>query len=180
MTEANQLCHTHQVRYSIPMQTSLPISKVMPTAVMSSASSDPLNKVTGKADRLGIAGSLLCAVHCALMPLMLSVLPALGVGLTGTVDWDQTFVVFATLLGVATLSLGYRRHRAHHAWMLLLPGLVMVWLGSFTSLHDHSSGHAVMMTCGGLMIAAAHFINLRLNHRADRIGLKSQGDAELA
>ncbi len=152
----------------------------MSKAGASTSSSDPLTQATSKADRLGIAGSLLCAVHCALMPLLLSVLPALGIGLTGTVDWDQTFVVFATLLGVATLSLGYRRHRVHHAWVLLVPGLVMVWLGSFTSLHDHSAGHAIMMTCGGLMIAAAHLLNLKLSHRVDRLVLESQGTAELA
>ena len=132
------------------------------------------------ADRVGVAGSVLCAVHCALMPLLLSALPALGVGMSASVDWDQAFVVFATLLGVATLSLGFRRHRAHRAWALLVPGLVMVWIGSFTSLHDHSSGHVLMMTTGGLLIAAAHVINLRLSHRADRSLSGPQPVAKLA
>jgi len=132
------------------------------------------------ADRVGIAGSLLCAVHCALMPLVLSLLPALGVGLLGRVDLDQAFVIFATLLGVATLSTGFRRHRAHHAWALLIPGLTMVWLGSFTSLHDHSIGHALMMTVGGLLIAAAHFANLRLTHRSANRAFDTPPSAELA
>lgn len=118
------------------------------------------------ADRLGFAASLLCAVHCALLPLALAVLPALGLKVGGFVDFDQAFVVFATLLGATTLTLGYRRHKAFHALALLVPGIALVWVGSFTPLHDHGVGHVVLMVAGGLMLAAAHLVNLRLTHRA--------------
>ncbi len=117
-----------------------------------------------QADRLGFAASLLCAVHCALFPVLLALLPAFGLNLGGWIDIDQAFVVFATLLATTTLTLGYRRHRAFRAWALLLPGLTLVWAGAFTSLHDHSVTHAVVMTVGGLLLAGAHFWNLRLTH----------------
>lgn len=118
------------------------------------------------ADRVGFAASLLCAVHCALLPFALALAPALGLGVGGWIDLDQAFVVFATLLGVATLTLGWRRHRAFHAWLLLLPGLVLVWVGAFSLLHDHTWVHAALMTGGGLMLAGAHLLNLRLTHAA--------------
>ena len=57
-----------------------------------------------------------------------------------------------------------------HAWMLLIPGLVLVWVGAFSPLHTHSITHAVVMTAGGLLLAAAHMINLRLTHAAIAIG----------
>lgn len=117
-----------------------------------------------RADRVGAAASLLCAVHCALLPLALAALPTLGLSFGGRVDIDQAFTVFATLLGITTLAIGFRRHRAFRAWMLLLPGLALVWLGAFTTLHDHGLGHALLMTAGGLMIAGAHLLNLRLGH----------------
>ncbi|KLI99087.1 MerC domain-containing protein [Luteimonas sp. FCS-9] len=117
------------------------------------------------ADRLGFAASFLCAVHCALLPLALALLPALGLNLGGWVDIDQAFVVFATLLGLTTLTIGYRRHRGFRAWFLLLPGLAMVWAGAFTHLHDHTFTHAVVMTIGGLLLAGAHLLNLRLTHQ---------------
>ncbi len=120
----------------------------------------------GTADRVGFAASFLCAVHCAVLPLVLAVLPAFGLKFGGWIDIDQAFVVFATLLGASTLTLGYRRHRVFRAWFWLLPGLALVWLGAFTPLHDHGISHAVVMTIGGLMLAAAHFINLRLTHAA--------------
>lgn len=122
--------------------------------------------ILATADRAGLAASFLCAVHCAVLPLVLALLPAFGLKLGGWIDIDQAFVVFATLLGATTLTLGYRRHRVFRAWLWLVPGLGLVWLGAFTRLHDHTLSHAVVMTIGGLLLAAAHFINLRLTHTA--------------
>ena len=118
------------------------------------------------ADRVGFAASFLCAVHCAVLPLALALLPAFGLKVGGWIDIDQAFVVFATLLGAGTLTLGYRRHRVFRAWLWLLPGLGLVWLGAFTPLHNHGMSHALVMTTGGLLLAAAHLINLRLTHAA--------------
>lgn len=116
------------------------------------------------ADKVGFAASFLCAVHCALLPLVVAFLPALGLNMGGWLDFDQAFVVFATLLGGTTLTLGYRRHREYHAWALLVPGLALVWAASFTSLHDHTSAHLALMVLGGSLLAAAHLVNLRLTH----------------
>ncbi|MCX7556984.1 MerC domain-containing protein [Xanthomonadaceae bacterium JHOS43] len=116
-------------------------------------------------DRVGMWASFACALHCALLPLALALMPTLGLGAFSLVDIDQAFVVFATVLGVTTLTMGYRRHRGFAAWAFLLAGLALVWVNTFTVLHDHSLWHAVMMTIGGLLIAAAHLVNLRLTHR---------------
>jgi len=132
----------------------------MPSPNPASSSVTPLRH----ADRLGATASFLCAVHCALLPLVLAAVPALGLKFGGWFDIDQAFVVFASLLGATTLALGYRRHRAFHAWMLLVPALAMVWVGSFTALHDHTVGHVALMVVGGGMLAAAHLVNLRLTH----------------
>lgn len=119
-----------------------------------------------RADRIGFAASFLCALHCALLPLALALMPTLGLSVGGWVDIDQAVTVFATLLGCTTLAIGWRRHRAFRAWMLLFPGLVLVWVGAFSPLHDHGPLHAGLMTVGGLMIAGAHLLNLRLTHAA--------------
>lgn len=119
-----------------------------------------------RADRIGFAASFLCAIHCALLPILVALLPAFGLNVSGWIDLDQAFVIFATLLAATTLTLGYRRHRVFRAWALLLPALALVWLATFSPLHHHNLTHAVLMTIGGLMLAAAHFVNLRLTHAA--------------
>jgi hypothetical protein len=121
------------------------------------------------ADRLGFAASFLCALHCALWPWLLALAPAFGLEFGGWVDVDQAFVVFATLLGVSTLTLGWRRHRIFRAWALLVPGLGLVWIGSFGPLHAHDLSHALVMTAGGVLLALAHMLNLRLTHMANAL-----------
>ena len=115
-----------------------------------------------RADKLGMWASMACALHCAALPLVLAVLPALGLNRAALVDADQAFTIFATVLGISTLAFGYRRHRVKRAWWLLLPGLTLVWANTFTALHSHGGAHVAMMVIGGLLIAAAHFLNTRL------------------
>ena len=40
----------------------------------------PADVLLSRGDRIGMFGSLLCAIHCALLPLVIAVLPTLGLG----------------------------------------------------------------------------------------------------
>ena len=116
-------------------------------------------------DRLGATGSLLCALHCALLPLLIAVLPSLGVSAWLGEGFEQVFVLFATLFGLAVLAWSYRRHRAMRALALLVPGLAVLWVGVlYAPLHHSVVPHAVAMTFGGTLVGLAHLANLRLNH----------------
>lgn len=116
-------------------------------------------------DAFGAAGSIVCAVHCALLPLLIAVLPSLGIAVWLGDGFERGFVVFATLLGVFSLVWGYRRHRAVRALGLLVPGLAALWAGVlYLPLHESVVPHAVAMTLGGTLVGLAHLVNLRLNH----------------
>lgn len=118
-------------------------------------------------DRLGATGSLLCAVHCALVPLLIALAPTLGAA--GWLDggFEFGFVLFATGLGLYSLVTGYRRHGEVRALWLLIPGLVALWLAIlFRPLHEATLPHALAMTVGGALVGLAHLANLRLNHGA--------------
>jgi hypothetical protein len=116
-------------------------------------------------DRLGATGSLLCAIHCALLPVLIALLPSLGVSAWLAPGFEAGFVLFATLFGLAVLAWSYRRHRAMRALALLLPGLLVLWVGVlYPPLHHSLVPHAVAMTFGGTLVGLAHLVNLRLNH----------------
>jgi hypothetical protein len=116
-------------------------------------------------DRIGATGSLVCAMHCALLPLLIALLPSLGIALWLGEGFELGFVSFATLLGVFTLVWGYRRHRVVRALGLLVPGLLALWVGAlFPPLHHALVPHAITMTFGGTLVGLAHLANLRLNH----------------
>lgn len=116
-------------------------------------------------DKFGSAASVLCALHCALLPLLIAILPALGIGFLAWSGFEWAFVCFATLLGLVSLWMGYQRHRIYRALLFLVPGLALVWMGVLIPvIHESIVTHAVVMSMGGTLIAVAHLINLRLNH----------------
>lgn len=119
-------------------------------------------------DRIGATGSMLCAVHCAALPLVLALMPALGAGLAGA-GFEIGFILFASAMALSSLILGYRRHRARRALLYLVPGLVSLWSAVLIPpLHHNVIAHAVAMAIGGTLIATSHLINLRLTHTHQR------------
>ena len=116
-------------------------------------------------DRIGATGSIVCAIHCALLPVAIAVLPSLGIAVWLGDGFEQAFVLFATLLVLFSVVWGYRRHGAIRALGLLLPGLAVLWAGVlYAPLHHALVPHAVAMTLGGTLVGLAHVANLRLNH----------------
>jgi len=124
----------------------------------------PPFKRKGLLDRVGATGSMLCAVHCAALPLVLAIAPAIGAGFANP-TFEIGFIAFASVLGMTSLILGYRQHRVHRALQLLVPGIALLWAAVLIEpLHENLVGHAVAMACGGGLIAMAHLRNLRLAH----------------
>lgn len=125
----------------------------------------PTSLTAAVADRIGASGSFLCAIHCALGPVMLAVLPTASLGVLWSESFESIFTVFATVLGLTALVLGYRRHRRVHAWPILLLGLAALWADTiYEPLHTQPVPHALVMTLGALLVAVAHVVNLRLSH----------------
>ena len=78
---------------------------------------------------------------------------ALAAGVfTGAAALPATVFVAATVFGRAL------------PWLLVAPGLALVW-GGLLVRHAHDGGavHASVMAAGGLLIGAAHLVNLRLS-----------------
>lgn len=125
----------------------------------------PRRRLWRWADSLGSAGAIVCAVHCALLPFIIALLPALGLGVLASSGLEYGYVAFASLLALASLWQGYRRHRVYRALAFLVPGLIAVWAGILVpAVHEDVVYHAVVMTFGGTLIAVAHLVNLRLTH----------------
>lgn len=121
------------------------------------------------ADRLGAMAAFLCAIHCALLPFVLALLPLLGLGFLGTHAFERNFVLFACLLATATLVGGYRRHRRPLPLSLAFPGLLLLLVGVIFAENYSIVLHSVMVTCGGLLLASAHFVNLRMDRQAGHV-----------
>lgn len=119
------------------------------------------------ADRLGATASFLCAVHCALLPFVLAVLPTLGLAVLADHAVERGFIVFACSLATVMLLLGYRRHRRVNALAVLLPALLLLFAGVLVDIDQSALAHAWLVSAGGSLLAIAHLVNLRLSHVHD-------------
>ena len=119
--------------------------------------------LTDAADRLGAMASLLCAIHCAALPFVLAILPALGLGFLANHGFESGFIAFASVLALTMAVLGYRRHRTARAFALLVPGLLLLWIGGFVfDLGSATSWHTLFVVAGGTCVSLAHIVNLRI------------------
>ncbi|WP_108471425.1 MerC domain-containing protein [Rhodanobacter thiooxydans] len=119
------------------------------------------------ADRVGAMASFLCAIHCALLPFVLALLPLLGLEFLADHRFERVFVLAACVLASFVLIRGYRRHQRLLPLRLAVPGLLLLLLGIIYIDGPAPILHSVLVTCGGLLLAGAHFANLRLDSRRD-------------
>jgi len=116
-------------------------------------------------DRLGMGAATVCAVHCAVLPFSIALLPVLGLGFLASHAFELVFIGLSTLFGVLSVAHSLRHHGRFFAWSLLLPGLGILWFERLIpAIHEQPIAHAVVMSAGGLLVAAAHWVNLRRAH----------------
>lgn len=119
------------------------------------------SKITARLDRLGMTASTLCAIHCALVPIFLTTLPLLGLEFLANGWVELTMIIASVLLGSLSLSLSYRKQ--HHKllpFIVLFSGFALIAIGHYSGF---SSLEPILIPLGGLIVAAAHLVNWRLN-----------------
>ena len=65
-------------------------------------------------DALGITTSLACAIHCALLPLLLTSLPVFGYEIIDNLVFEIVMISLAFCIGIYSLYHGYKKH--HHSF----------------------------------------------------------------
>jgi hypothetical protein len=116
-------------------------------------------KTSPKLDSIGMTASTLCAIHCALVPMLITTLPLIGLGFLANPWVEWSMIILALIIGVSSIGLSYVR--THHRLLplfMLITGFVVIILG-----HTLITGwpEAVIVPCGGLIIATAHFVNYK-------------------
>ena len=106
-------------------------------------------------DFLGFVASFLCAIHCAAIPLVISI------GIFGGLNWisdpmvELGFLVTSFTIAIMTLINGYRKQTIDRLALGLF-GLGFVLL-IISRILPHAHGiELVFAILGGLMVASAH------------------------
>jgi hypothetical protein len=108
---------------------------------------------------LGISASIICAIHCAIAPLLLSSLPLFGVNIIENIWVEFLLLGTAFVIGFTTLWHGYRKHH-HTLGPLLLFSFGMICFSAHQmGLMKYAAW--VLVLPGVLAIIAAHWLNYR-------------------
>lgn len=110
-------------------------------------------------DALGITTSILCAIHCAILPLMVASLPILGINIIENARFEYGMIGLAFLIGSWALWHGYSRH--HHRfgpWLLFCAGIGFLLAKQIWHHYQFQ-----LLPFAVLLIVTAHILNYRFS-----------------
>ncbi len=108
-------------------------------------------------DTLGIAASLACAIHCAVLPLIFTSLPIFGINVIENTVFEIIMVVLAFGIGIYSLYHGWKKH--HHNFLPILVFLIgFIFLVSKLFFVQYENWLLLPAVTG---IVSAHIINFR-------------------
>lgn len=109
-------------------------------------------------DALGIGASLACAIHCAILPLVLTSLPLFGINIINNEYFEWGMILLALAIGSYALYHGYKtHHRSRLPIMLFYTGFVFLILKQL--LHQYQLW---LLLPAVVCIVTAHYLNYRL------------------
>ncbi len=109
-------------------------------------------------DAFGIAASVACAIHCAVLPLILSSLPLFGVNIIENQGFEFIMIALAFVVSVYSLYHGRKKH--HHSYypmLLFAAGISLLFIKSM--LHSHS---LMLLLPAVTLVVIAHYLNYKL------------------
>jgi len=109
-------------------------------------------------DAFGIAASVACAIHCAVLPLILSSLPLFGINIIENQGFEFLMIALAFVVGVYSLYHGRKKH--HHSYypmVLFAAGISLLFIKSM--LHSHS---LMLLLPAVSLVVIAHYLNYKL------------------
>ena len=114
-------------------------------------------RIRGRLDRIGLALSCLCAVHC-----VLGIVIVAGLGLGGAFLLDPAIhrvgLLLATIVAGVAIGLGAIQHRRAAPFVVAMMGLS--FMGGALAV-EHGPEEAVLTIIGVSLVALGHVLNLR-------------------
>jgi len=108
-------------------------------------------------DAIGMMASILCAIHCAVLPLLLSLSTLASLHFLANPWIEYSIIILSLFLALISFLPAYRRHHGHYAPIGLLGfGFVLIGIGQ---IGWESINEIVLTVSGALVIAIAHAVN---------------------
>ena len=110
-------------------------------------------------DNTGACLSFACAIHCMAMPLLVTILPLIGLSFLATERAELYLIIGAIALAIGSLAWGVRHHRSWRAFLILLVALTFI---ATARTAVEGIFEVVFYSIGAILLASAHLVNRHL------------------
>lgn len=110
-------------------------------------------------DNTGACLSFACTIHCMAMPLLITILPLIGLGFLASEPAELAIISGAIVLALGSIVWGVRHHRSWRAFLVLFVALAFI-----ATAHMAAEGtfEVILHSTGGILLASAHLVNRHL------------------
>lgn len=110
-------------------------------------------------DKVGITITSLCAIHCIMLPVLLPVLPLLGLSFMHNHAFENIVLLTTMVLGFITLFIGFHRYhrKLYPFYSLFLGGFIYWQKAAWGAEYEHT-----ILIIGAILVVLAHVMNMRL------------------
>ena len=113
-------------------------------------------------DAMGIATSVACAIHCAILPVILTTLPIFGINIIHNLFFEWGMIALAFVVGSYSLFHGFvKHHRSFTPIIIFSVGFFFLVLKQFILEAEYA-----LLTIAVILIITAHYYNYRICHRS--------------
>ncbi len=122
-------------------------------------------------DAIGVGASVACAIHCAVLPLLLTSLPVLGINIIDNNGFEYFMIFLAFVIGSYALCHGYRKHHRRLApFLFFASGMLFL----FAKQRWHTCQYW-LLPFAVLFILLAHGMNFRFCRLYLHKGQRNEG-----
>ena len=114
-------------------------------------------------DNIAIGFSVVCALHCLLLPIAVIFLPAISATFLGSEDFHQTLLYFVIPSSIIALYVGCNKHGKYNVYFYGAIGISLLLIAAFFG-HDYfgENGETFLTLLGAGIISYGHFKNQQL------------------
>ena len=114
-------------------------------------------------DNIAIGFSVVCALHCLLLPIAVILSPAISATFLGSEDFHKTLLYFVIPSSIIALSLGCKMHGKYNVYLYGIFGIAILLSAVFFG-HDYfgETGERILTLLGAGIVSFGHFKNQKL------------------
>lgn len=112
-------------------------------------------------DQIGFSASLICAIHCATMPIILSIISSMpSLFFLSNPLFEISMIALSIIIGFSSILPAYlKQHGKISPLALMLLGFCFIFSGHFIAIEELEP---IVTPIGAFLVAISHFVNYKL------------------